>query len=328
LRGRFVHAMEGGDFMPPTRNYVVKSQNQFLDPNTGQRVDTLVANGIVAGKFLLPNFQFIMPVNDQLGDPLVPSNFQDFPFLKWGSGPVGGFGSATAILGQLDPWPGSPAPAKAVCTGRGLPIVNAGGDLTTGSGAAVQVPGSVSLELTSVGGTFRWTQTGGPGVALTGAAGTVTSAGVFSHPALRFTAPTILPGGASLVLTFQLTVTDQFGTSTPDAVNVTVTPSTDNIAAARAVWIPGTNKQENTLKVTAADSVRTANLTVREIVAATGKTRKVGAMGPTQPPIPGRCTLTVKGAPAPRTIIINSNFGDEMRLQCGPPNAKGRITCR
>jgi hypothetical protein len=151
-------------------------------------------------------------------------------------------------------------------------------------------------------------------------------AGVFNPASLSFSAPTILPGEVPAVLTFQLTVTDQFGTSAPDTVTVTVLPTADTLTAT-ATWRPGLRRQGNRLNVTATSTAPTANLVVREVVAATGGVRNLGLMGPARPPVPGTFALTDKGAQAPSSIRINSNFGGRVTLQCGPPNANGRITC-
>jgi len=60
-------------------------------------------NGLVEGQFSLPNFGFIFGENLAFGGTIIPSNFQDIPFLFCGSGPLGG--GSTAVVGQLDPAP-------------------------------------------------------------------------------------------------------------------------------------------------------------------------------------------------------------------------------
>jgi hypothetical protein len=72
------------------------------------RNTTPTANGLVAGQYLLPNFEFIFAENLVFGDPVVPNNFQDLPFLFCGSGPVDGFGTTSPVAGQLDPPPWAP----------------------------------------------------------------------------------------------------------------------------------------------------------------------------------------------------------------------------
>jgi hypothetical protein len=63
------------------------------------------ANGITAGQFSLPNFDFIFPENLMFGQALVPNNFQDLAFLYCGSGPLDGPGTSSPVVGQLDPAP-------------------------------------------------------------------------------------------------------------------------------------------------------------------------------------------------------------------------------
>jgi hypothetical protein len=46
------------------------------------------ANGLIAGQYRAPNFEFIFPENILAGDPTVPGNFQDLPFLYCGTGPL------------------------------------------------------------------------------------------------------------------------------------------------------------------------------------------------------------------------------------------------
>ncbi|MFM2067254.1 MAG: hypothetical protein RLZZ584_2163 [Pseudomonadota bacterium] len=82
------------------------------------------ANGLVAGQYRAPNFEFIFPENTLAGDPTVPGNFQDLPFLYCGSGPLSTMtvaaGSTGPVVGQLDPAPwaapmNDPAFASVLC---------------------------------------------------------------------------------------------------------------------------------------------------------------------------------------------------------------------
>jgi hypothetical protein len=45
------------------------------------------ANGLFAGTYLAPQFEFIFPENVVVGDPIVPANLWDLPFLQLGEGP-------------------------------------------------------------------------------------------------------------------------------------------------------------------------------------------------------------------------------------------------
>jgi hypothetical protein len=296
----------GGAFEPPTREMKARI--------VGAAPGLIAANGLKAGEFSLPNFDFIGPERIVFGTPTYPMNFEDFPFLKWGSGPLDGFGGVGPVLGQLDPWPGVPTPAKAVCSGGVVPIANAGGDITVGSGAFVQLLGNATLDPNSIGASFLWTQTAGQGVALTGQ----------NTSTVSFTVPIVAPNTPAQVLTFQLAVSDQFGTGT-DTVNITVRPLTDTLTAT-ANWRPAAKKSGFKLNVTATSTIPTANLTVREVVAGTGKRVNWGVMNNAAPP-PGTFALSVKGAAAPATVIIRSNFGGVVTLNCGAPAANGRITC-
>lgn len=56
-----------------------------------------VANGLTAGQYRFPEFDYIFAEGAVFGEPIPPYNFNEFGFLAVGSGP--GFG-------RLDPWPG------------------------------------------------------------------------------------------------------------------------------------------------------------------------------------------------------------------------------
>src|SRR4051812_48740565 len=131
VRGRFRFHVLGGNFMPPTREMLIQSHTGQTpasfpyDPFFGD-FPVEWANGLGSGQYRVPNFDFIFPENFLLGNPIIPSNFQDFPFLVQGSGPYLGFGP---IIGQLKPWPGSVAPAAVTCSefGGASPVVRGGG---------------------------------------------------------------------------------------------------------------------------------------------------------------------------------------------------------
>ena len=61
------------------------------------------ANGLVAGQYLAPVFDYIFPENVKPGDPIVPNDFWHLPFLRYGEG------AATAAgVGPLEPSPWGP----------------------------------------------------------------------------------------------------------------------------------------------------------------------------------------------------------------------------
>lgn len=128
-RGRFVPA--AGNFLPPTRNIRIVSRTlckskampcvippAYLDP---ENPAGKYANGLVAGQYNAPNFEFIFAENLFLGDPVLPNNFQDLPFLSCGSGPLttATAGDNPPIVEPLDPAPwAAPMPAPSRCAGR------------------------------------------------------------------------------------------------------------------------------------------------------------------------------------------------------------------
>jgi hypothetical protein len=128
--GRFrTPANNIGAFGEPQRNYRAVSRtmcqpngvNAVLTPQlqtichmdplatpaliASQASTTPQANGLIPGQYTLPVFEFVFPENLNFGTPLVSDNFQDFPFLFCGSGPINGPGSGTSVVGQLDPAP-------------------------------------------------------------------------------------------------------------------------------------------------------------------------------------------------------------------------------
>jgi hypothetical protein len=58
------------------------------------------ANGLVNGTYLAPVFEFVFPENTQAGQPIVPNDFWDLPFLAHGEGVPGAGG-----VGPLEPAP-------------------------------------------------------------------------------------------------------------------------------------------------------------------------------------------------------------------------------
>ncbi|RON44517.1 hypothetical protein [Pseudomonas frederiksbergensis] len=59
-----------------------------------------VANGLIAGQYVAPVFEFIFPEGVKPGDPVVPNDFWHLPFLRNGEGA----GTPTGV-GPLDPTP-------------------------------------------------------------------------------------------------------------------------------------------------------------------------------------------------------------------------------
>ena len=90
------------------------------------------------------------------------------------------------------------------------PVTNAGPDQTRNENTVVTLDGSASSDPDLDTLHFSWSQTGGPGVALTGA----------TTPSPTFTTPAVGPGGA--LLTFQLVVNDGQASGGGDTVQIVV----------------------------------------------------------------------------------------------------------
>ena len=109
------------------------------------------------------------------------------------------------------------------------PIANAGSDQTRDEGSVVNLNGTGSSDPDADGLNYAWTQTGGPGVTLSGAN--------TANPS--FNAPLIGPGGVTLV--FRLVVDDGLGgISDPDEVSITVQNINDPPACNLAQASPST----------------------------------------------------------------------------------------
>jgi hypothetical protein len=137
--GRFVFKPNAGAYLPATKELRVVSRSlcgnnwsvcsmpgenqvwwgQIGDPQP-------YANGLIAGQYRAPNFEFIFAENTLAGDPTVPGNFQDLPFLYCGTGPLTtmtvGANEVGPVVGQLDPAPWAspmidPAFAQTLCPG-------------------------------------------------------------------------------------------------------------------------------------------------------------------------------------------------------------------
>ena len=191
--GRFRFKPNGGAFLPPVREFRVVSRTMCSDPNQPCRMPgapPTYANGLIAGQYHAPNFEFIFAENLTLGDAVVSANFQDFVFLYCGSGPLTTptAGTNPPLVRQLDPAPwAAPMPdpvfALTLCPtvkkvgGTGAvtallapvasaitPVSVAPGQLVTLSALTSSDPNVPARPLS-----FLWTQTGGPGVVLVGA---------------------------------------------------------------------------------------------------------------------------------------------------------------
>src|SRR5207237_10616367 len=116
-----------------------------------------------------------------------------------------GFGTS---VGRRLPWPATPTPPAVTCSpaGGAGPIASAGIDFVVATGLSETLAGTVTQDPNATAPTITWAQTAGPAAGLNPTSGTLTP---------NFSTVGI-PAGS--VLTFQLTVTDHFGTST-ESVN-------------------------------------------------------------------------------------------------------------
>src|SRR5262249_37734337 len=102
-RYRFRPSSKDETFLPGIRELRVR--------NTTGTVGTPTPNGLLAGEYTAPIFEFLFSEPAPAGgiDPL-PANFWDLQFLAQGSGPYTGRLGQSGTLGQLSPWPGALVP--------------------------------------------------------------------------------------------------------------------------------------------------------------------------------------------------------------------------
>jgi hypothetical protein len=133
-----------------------------------------------------------------------------------------------------------------VTGGNVAPIANAGADQTVSEGVVVSLDGRGSSDPNGDSLSYRWTQTAGPTVALSGATTATPS----------FTAPSGLT--ANVVLTFALIVNDGQLDSAAATVNITVVaavPTESNIAPLATVTASSQNTSTSQQAVKAVDGV-------------------------------------------------------------------------
>ena len=112
-RYRFRPSSKDETFLPGVRELRVR--------NTSGTVLTPTPNGLLAGEYTAPIFNFLFAEPAPAGGiaPL-PANFWDLQFLAQGSGPYTGRLGQSGVLGQLSPWPGALTPTPACgATGGG-----------------------------------------------------------------------------------------------------------------------------------------------------------------------------------------------------------------
>ena len=322
--------------LPPSRSLRASSINgMYMDWNTG---DMRTPAGIAAGAYVAPNFEFIFPENLGIGNPPVPSNFEDFPFLVNGSGAYyGATGSEMPLgrLGQLDPWPGAVVPVAASCQGDTdvpavyVPVADAGPSQIVPRGTVITLDAASSRDTTApfpMTLSYTWTQVDenlepldasdiARRIALTPGTtpfGTLQS----EQPRMTFAVDTFVNGQPipdGTVLRFRVEVTNcsiwwfdpsVCGSSTA-TTTVTVAPRpkpVDTLTGVNATW----RVSRSRLDVNATTSDASAVLEIAGF----------GVMGPALttatgvPASPGDRTYTQMGVvPAPAEITVRSNRG-------------------
>jgi hypothetical protein len=135
--GRYIFFPNAGAYLPPTREIRVVTRTLcggdiLYNCSLGDvfMPDPGPANGLMAGQYHAPNFDFIFGENLTLGDAVVSANLQDLEFLYCGSGPLTTptAGNNAPVVRQLDPapWaPPMPTPAFAADRCPGAPVVGA-----------------------------------------------------------------------------------------------------------------------------------------------------------------------------------------------------------
>jgi hypothetical protein len=213
----------------------------------------LPANGIIAGQYHAPNFEFLFAENVILGDAIVPANFQDLEFLYCGSGPLSTptGGNSGPLVRQLDPapWaPPMPTPNFAAMRCAGEPVVGA---LTVTGPPAPPVitvfPGT-TISVNSGGAVFlsasATDSTGQPiAVAWVQSGGTRPPSDAVVPPgqpnAINFTAPG--PASQMVFTVSAINPNTQLSATATVTVNVTSLPS-DNVTIGSVLW---SNERKN-----------------------------------------------------------------------------------
>ena len=215
--GRFRFKPNAGAFLPATREVRVVTRTMCGDGGnvcTFAGQNQLTANGIMAGQFHAPNFEFVFAENLILGDATVSANLQDLPFLYCGSGPIDGNGP---LVRQLDPAPWAapmPTPAYAATLCPGEPTVGAvavtkpdlpptitlfpSAAITVNAGASVFLSASAT-DASGLPISINWAQSGGSSLAVgaleipAGQPNAITFTAPFSQGQMIFTATATNP---------------------------------------------------------------------------------------------------------------------------------------
>jgi len=269
---------------------------------------TKATNGgqITAGQYVAPVTEWIFPEPGVPGHQPGKLDFSTFGHLRDGLGPD----ANGDVWGQLNPWPDATAPSAKTCavittptssapatSGTAAPglsgfAANAGPDISSRPGVVVKLSGKAdnSSTLPANDLTYKWTQTSGPAITLTGG----------GSPTASFTCPSV---AAATKYTFALTVTSASeASSNTDSVDVSSDP-----AALDTVVIDSyttTTQNGGTISVTAHTNVvdGTAKLTVQLVNGTPGAAIAMTDAGA------GKYTYSARSTKKPTGGIIVTSF--------------------
>ena len=265
-------------FLPATREVRARINSALVGP--------LAANGLLAGQYHAPISEYLFPENLGIGNPPVPLNLQDFPFLTKGSGP---WGSSGAIVRQLAPWPGRPVPAPSNCPdvlppppGQvAPPVANVGLPLVVPPNFLVTLDGTGSFDPQGLPLTYKWTQTLGPALLLVNA---TTSTPSFVTPLTVGVIP----------LAFQLEVSNGFVSSSATA-SVNVVSNVDTVSILSATY--RVSKQRLTVTASSTNPSAVLFLVIP------------GRSGVQMSLLNGVLTATLVGVTQPASVTVTSSLG-------------------
>ena len=198
------------------------------------------ANGLAAGEYTAPTFEFIFPENALVGDLLVPADFWHLPFLRYGEGTTTGSSIGPGV-GPLEPTPwGGPS-----ATVPGAPVIGvatAGDSTATATWTPPASDGGAAITSYTV---TALNSAGDPVATLT-VAGNVSSAtftGLTNGQTIRFnvTATNLLGTGPASALSNAVTVAPP-ATATAPVTSLTIPsgPVSTTAVPATLTWT-GTN---------------------------------------------------------------------------------------
>lgn len=301
--GRFTQVDQAGLF-PVTREWMGRYSGTTGMP---------LLNGLVARQYRIPIAEFITPENTVYGDPTllnVPNNFQDFPFLRDGSGPWRS--NQANIVGQLSPFPltnsipgltpAAPTGPTVACTAPPSSppvVVISPPNQTVPQGIQVTLNASASTDPQGQTLNFAWFQTSGPRVALTNPA---TAVATFAAPLVSVNTP----------LTFQVTVCDTSSLCSIGSTQVVVTPAPKPFDTVTITAVDyRTNRGVLNVTAISSDTTCSALLTLQAFTAGTPTFGPVTMIS--TGPVVGGCSYNYTSGrtvfPAPDTVTVRSSLG-------------------